>query len=220
MRNLSGVLARHGVPASSTQRDMSQRVAVPSQADLDHQDAVVEGLAEWLHMLSLESYLPEVAEWAQQMGAALLEEVVENIEDLCTAVPFKRLESKRLSQHGVEAAHMLLFGEAGSDAPPPMGPEPESHAEHSVWQTSGGSDVWSSPPPAPSPVHDEHVGPTVQASSSITAAAVGLKGKGKGKGAIANTPPPSDERPKPITSRGAPRPLVPKAVAQPPSDAK
>eukprot|EP00971_Amphidinium_carterae_P046517 916321-Amphidinium_carterae.2 len=54
---------------------------------------VVEGLAEWLALLNLDAYEPAVAAWASDMGAVVLEEIVENISDLRMAVPFKRLET-------------------------------------------------------------------------------------------------------------------------------
>mmetsp|Transcript_102977 Transcript_102977/g.322166 ORF Transcript_102977/g.322166 Transcript_102977/m.322166 type:complete len:637 (+) Transcript_102977:88-1998(+) len=67
----------------------------------------VWGLEDFLAELSLSEYAAPAAVWAASMGAAFLEEVVENQEDLAEALQLRPLERRRLERQGGEVAARL-----------------------------------------------------------------------------------------------------------------
>lgn len=68
----------------------------------------VWGLEELLDALSLSEYAPAAKQWATEMGAAFLEEILENQEDLCDALGLKLLERRRLQRQGAQLAEEIL----------------------------------------------------------------------------------------------------------------
>ncbi len=59
----------------------------------------VEGLETWLKELRLEGYIPKAIQWCQNMGAAELKEIYDNVEDFCEALHLKELEKKRVREN-------------------------------------------------------------------------------------------------------------------------
>merc|ERR1712216_459688 len=53
-------------------------------------------------------YLAPAAAWALEMGAAYLEEIIENKDDFADALELKPLERKRLDRQGPQAATRIL----------------------------------------------------------------------------------------------------------------
>jgi len=72
------------------------------------QPKFIHGLLEFLEALSLEAYASDVQAWAARMGAAFLEEIVENIEALASDLDLKPLERTRLLRKGLAAGQECL----------------------------------------------------------------------------------------------------------------
>lgn len=68
---------------------------------------VVPGLRIWLARLELVEHLEAANSWCTEMGALVLGEVVENIEDLAEALELAPEESKRLQAQGQRALTAL-----------------------------------------------------------------------------------------------------------------
>ena len=69
----------------------------------------MEGLADFLRQRGLDEYEADAAKWCEESGAAFLEEVRENLEDLAEALRLPEGERRRL---------------LGDPAPPPSPPPP------------------------------------------------------------------------------------------------
>merc|ERR1712110_161226 len=59
----------------------------------------VPGLSSWLTELSLSNYAMAAALWAEEEGAADLEDVLDNLADFADALDLKRLERRRLEKN-------------------------------------------------------------------------------------------------------------------------
>ncbi|CAE7203533.1 unnamed protein product, partial [Symbiodinium natans] len=114
------------------------------------------GLEELLSELGLLEYEEAAAAWASQMGAAFLEELVENSEELAQAICLKPLEQKRLQRMGPEVAERLRRArpvEAESrppPRPPPAAtvtdtPEAEAPVPDALPATALWTRKWSTP---------------------------------------------------------------------------
>mmetsp|Transcript_122868 Transcript_122868/g.342396 ORF Transcript_122868/g.342396 Transcript_122868/m.342396 type:complete len:215 (+) Transcript_122868:168-812(+) len=77
----------------------------------------VPGLRLWLADLDLEDHLEIVNEWCQEMGAAVLVEVVENVEDLAETLRLPPEEVLSLQERGRKAFKVLDW--EGKIAPQP-----------------------------------------------------------------------------------------------------
>ncbi|CAE8615874.1 unnamed protein product, partial [Polarella glacialis] len=80
----------------------------------------VKGLAVWLETLRLTQYAAQAREWCDKMGAADVEEIMENWEDFSDELQLKPLERKRVQK---DSASRLATPSASSTAPPPGGSE-------------------------------------------------------------------------------------------------
>eukprot|EP00927_Polykrikos_kofoidii_P040696 TRINITY_DN34741_c0_g1_i1.p1 TRINITY_DN34741_c0_g1~~TRINITY_DN34741_c0_g1_i1.p1 ORF type:complete len:278 (+),score=51.34 TRINITY_DN34741_c0_g1_i1:825-1658(+) len=67
----------------------------------------VWGLEDFLEGLRLSEYVTPAAEWAIEMGAAFVEEIVDNAEDFSDALGLKPLERKRLERQGAQVAAQI-----------------------------------------------------------------------------------------------------------------
>lgn len=88
----------------------------------------VWGLVEFLDELSLSEYTDKAAAWASKMGAAFLEEIVENSEDLADDLQFKPLERRRFLKQGPGICEALVqrrevLGKNPSCAPEAVPPQ-------------------------------------------------------------------------------------------------
>lgn len=66
------------------------------------------GLENFLTDLSLQSYTAQATEWATSMGAASLEELLENQDDFADALGLRPIERARLQRSGAEVAAQLI----------------------------------------------------------------------------------------------------------------
>ncbi|CAE7802002.1 unnamed protein product, partial [Symbiodinium sp. KB8] len=87
------------------------------------------GLQELLDELGLLEYEEAANAWGTQMGAAFLEELVENSEELAQAICLKPLEQKRLQRMGPEvAARLRLLRPSEAERIPTSRPVPSQAA--------------------------------------------------------------------------------------------
>lgn len=78
--------------------------AVAEECEVD----MTQELSDWLHELDLSEYEEEAQGWCSENGAASLEEVAENLEDLAEVLPgLTALQRNCLIAHGVEALEAL-----------------------------------------------------------------------------------------------------------------
>lgn len=73
----------------------------------DQHNCLVQGLPEFLAELKLEMYLQDIVVWAEKMGAAFLNEIVDNADELAEDLGLKPLEKKRLLQNGPKVCRAI-----------------------------------------------------------------------------------------------------------------
>jgi len=91
------------VTAGGTATRTLQPAPAPDAA-MDPAAGKVPGLLVWLRAMGLESHREAVVEWAEEQGAAHLEELVENVEDLAKALPEVARHTLRIRAAEVAAA--------------------------------------------------------------------------------------------------------------------
>eukprot|EP00811_Abedinium_folium_P031131 NODE_503_length_2982_cov_63.584588.p1 GENE.NODE_503_length_2982_cov_63.584588~~NODE_503_length_2982_cov_63.584588.p1 ORF type:complete len:827 (-),score=234.66 NODE_503_length_2982_cov_63.584588:275-2755(-) len=102
-------------------------------------DEAVRGLYNWLDGLRLTQYENKAVEWCDQMGAADVDEVIENWQDLCDVLSLKPLERKRIQKKYED-------GQKADPAPTPKGPTPAAVAKTAQKKIE---DLPIAPPPKP-----------------------------------------------------------------------
>merc|ERR1712080_631561 len=95
-----GVLAFHKLQVGLPPAEQSTEDAEHAWTALTHnsdaptmqQAEVLTGLLPWLAELSLSNYAEAAALWAEEQGAADLDDIVENLADFADGLGLKRLE--------------------------------------------------------------------------------------------------------------------------------
>jgi len=83
-------------------------LGVEDEDVIDVQEEVLElDLTKFLEGARLAQYTKPALEWCDEMGAATLEDVIENVEEFSEALKLKPLEKKRLEKASVAAAEKL-----------------------------------------------------------------------------------------------------------------
>jgi len=77
-------------------------------------------LSAWLAELKLMHYLEPAAKWAEEMGAATLDEILENVDDFACDLEMRPLEKKRLQKDGQGAIEAALAAEGTGSARIPI----------------------------------------------------------------------------------------------------
>lgn len=121
-------VARKPTPSDASPSSVSAAAASAPASGKKRSDAAggavgggvcaVWGLEQFLAELSLSEYLPGAAAWVKRMGAAYLEEVAENCEDLAESLPLKPLERKRLCRQAEALAAKLAAHRPTGESPP------------------------------------------------------------------------------------------------------
>eukprot|EP00928_Gymnodinium_smaydae_P042530 TRINITY_DN28612_c0_g1_i1.p1 TRINITY_DN28612_c0_g1~~TRINITY_DN28612_c0_g1_i1.p1 ORF type:complete len:447 (+),score=82.51 TRINITY_DN28612_c0_g1_i1:65-1405(+) len=114
---MAGPGARQVQVASTAPASGSTGAAQPPAGDLVNRPGRCEagrvsrkiwGLQEFFQELDLGEYVDQAAEWSATMGAAFLEELVENQEELASELKLKPLEKRRLFRQGPQVAARLV----------------------------------------------------------------------------------------------------------------
>ncbi|CAK9022928.1 unnamed protein product [Durusdinium trenchii] len=72
----------------------------------------VPGLQLWLSRMGLEEHLPAANEWCQEMGASVLEEVIDDLDDFTEALDIPEGDTDTLKKRGrVSFSNLLQRGE-------------------------------------------------------------------------------------------------------------
>eukprot|EP00930_Biecheleria_cincta_P057166 TRINITY_DN43139_c0_g1_i1.p1 TRINITY_DN43139_c0_g1~~TRINITY_DN43139_c0_g1_i1.p1 ORF type:complete len:625 (-),score=101.72 TRINITY_DN43139_c0_g1_i1:283-2157(-) len=102
-------------PSQRSRRNTAVETSEPPQTPANDSSpgdssCLVQGLPEFLAELKLEMYLQDILAWAEKMGAAFLEEIIENAEELAEDLKLRPLEKKRLLQKGIAGGRSLDVG--------------------------------------------------------------------------------------------------------------
>jgi len=95
----------------------------------------VRELRDWLMEMNLLEYHAQASSWCVEMGAAMLEEIAENIEDFGAAVVLKPIERQRVAKWAAQVLYQPPPA-IGADAVVDWRPAPQALP----WQPPGGGD--------------------------------------------------------------------------------
>ena len=105
------VLTRYSTVGSGTSKGIEMEGPVP-------------GLSQFLQALGLEAYALSAKRWAQEQGACSLSELVENADDLATALGLSPSQRAQLQRGGPIAARQIESEHHGHGPPTARPPSP------------------------------------------------------------------------------------------------